>query len=167
MMRLVHIQAPLLATIHQAISSGINLNEFVRSAIMDIENTTFWKDLYNLLRSVDPAKRAFCYCDSNVPAMYKIYHLSNCTTLAIERSCDILNYDDLFGPIEGNSDGLEFELIEVFGPEVNNVSLDNTIASSNSSEGDITYAALKSYSNGNKGRKKWSTNTLMMVGLAV
>ena len=70
--------------------------------------------------------------------MDKIYHLSNRTTLAIERSCDILNYDDLFGTIEGNSDGLEFELIEVFEPEVNNVSLYNTIASSNSSDNDIT-----------------------------
>ena len=50
----------------------------------------------------------------------------------------MLNDDDLFGPIEGNSDGLEFELTEVFGPEVNNVSPANTITSSNISDNDIT-----------------------------
>ena len=50
----------------------------------------------------------------------------------------MLNNDDLFGPIEGNSDGLEFELTEVFGPEVNNSSSKNTISSSNRSDDDIT-----------------------------
>ena len=48
--------------------------------------------------------------------MDKIYHLYNRKTLSIYRSFDILNDYDLFGPIEGNSDGLEFELIEDFGP---------------------------------------------------
>ena len=50
----------------------------------------------------------------------------------------MLNDDDLFGSIQGNSDGLEFELTEFFGPEVNNASPANTIASSNSSDNDIT-----------------------------
>ena len=108
MMRLVRLQAPLLATIHQAIFYDINLNERVQSSVIDIENRTIWKALYPLLRSVYPAIRAICYCDYNVPAMYNIYHLSNRTKLAIERSCEILNDDDMFGPIEGNSDGLEF-----------------------------------------------------------
>ena len=83
---------------------------------MDIENETFWKALYTLLRSVYPSIRALRYCDSDVTAMDKIYHLYNRKTLSIYRSFDILNDYDLFGPIEGNSDGLEFELIEVFGP---------------------------------------------------
>ena len=50
----------------------------------------------------------------------------------------MLNGDVLFGPIDRNSDGLEFELTEVFGPEVNNSSPTKTIARSNSSNNDIT-----------------------------
>ena len=83
MMRLVRLQSPLLATIHQAIFSDINLNECFRSSVMDIENKTFWKALYTLLRSVYPAIRALRYYELNVPAIDKIYHLSNHTTLAI------------------------------------------------------------------------------------
>ena len=70
--------------------------------------------------------------------MDKIYNLSNHTTLAIYRSCEMFNDDDMFGPIEGNSDALEFEITEFFGPKVNNSSPSNTIASSNSSDDDIT-----------------------------
>ena len=75
MMRLVRLHDPLLATIHQAISYYLNLDDRVQSAIMDIENKTFWKALYTLLRSVYPAVRAVCYCVSSVPAKDKIYHL--------------------------------------------------------------------------------------------
>ena len=108
MMRLVCLQDSLLATIHQSIFSNLNLNDRVRSAIMDIENKTFWKAIYILLRSVYLAIRDLRYCDSNMPTMDNIFHLYNRITLAIQSSCDILNDDDLFGPIEGNSDGLEF-----------------------------------------------------------
>ena len=138
MMRLVRLQDPLLVTIHQAIFSDINFNDRVLYAVMDIGNKTFWKALYTFLRSVYPFIRALRCFDSNVPAMEKIYHLSKHTTLAIGRSCEMLNDDDLFGYIEGNSDGLEFELTEVFGPEVNNSSSKNTISSSNRSDDDIT-----------------------------
>ena len=105
---------------------------------MDIENKTFWKALYTILRSVYPDIQALRYCDSNVPAMENIYHLSNRKTLAIERSCEMLNDDDMFSLIEGHSDGLEFEITEVFGPEVNNGRPANTIASSNRSDDEIT-----------------------------
>ena len=104
---------------------------------MDIENKTFWKALYTLLRSVYSAIRDLRYCDSNVPAMEKIYHLSNRTTLAIERSCEMLKDEDLFGSIEGNNDGLESELTEIFGSEVNNASPANNISSSNISDDNI------------------------------
>ena len=46
--------------------------------------------------------------------------------------------DDLFGFIEGNNDGLEFELTEFFGAEVNNANPASTISGSNSSDNDIT-----------------------------
>ena len=40
-MRLVSLQDPLLATIHQSILSDLNFNDRVQSAVMDIENKTF------------------------------------------------------------------------------------------------------------------------------
>ena len=43
----------------------------------------------------------------------------------------------MFDPIEGISDCLEFEVIEVFGVEFNNASPANTIASSNNSYDEI------------------------------
>ena len=134
MVRLGSLQAPLLATINQAIFSDLNLNDRVKSNVMDTKNKTFWKALYTLFKSVYPSIRDFCYCKSNVPAMDNIYHLSNRITLDIVRSCEMLNNDDLFGPIERNSDGLEFELTEVFGPEVNNCIPANTVAISNNSD---------------------------------
>ena len=85
----------------------------------------------------------------------------------------MFNGDDMFGPIEGNSGGLEFESTEVFGPGFNNASPDNSIPSSNSSDGDITDEDkpllwdLKSYSNENKVKKNWITSTLLLVGISV
>ena len=102
---------------HQAIFSDPNLNDQVRSAVMDIKDKAFWKALYTLLRAIFPAIQALQYCDSNTPVMNKIFHLSYRTTCAIERSCGMLNDADLFGPIHGDSD-LEREQIEGFGPEV-------------------------------------------------
>ena len=77
------------------------------------------------------ALRALCYCDSNIPAMDKIFHLSHRTTLAIERLCDFLNNADLFGTYYGTSDCLEFEETEVFG----------TAVYSTTSEGNGEYAS--------------------------
>ena len=99
MMRIVQIQAPLLATNHQAIFSYLGFNECVRSAVMDIENKTLYKALYTLLRSVYPAIQSLRCCYFNVPDMDKIYHLSNPTALSFERSCEMLNDDGLIGPI--------------------------------------------------------------------
>ena len=58
-MCIVRLQDTMLATIHQAIFSDPNLNYCVRSASMDIENKTFWKALYTLLRYVYPANELF------------------------------------------------------------------------------------------------------------
>ena len=114
MIRVLRCQAPLLATIHQAKFSELLLNDRVRSAVIDIEDKTFWKAIYALLRAVFPALRALRYRDGNTPAMDKIYHLSHRTSIAIEKSCENFNDIDLFGPIEGNSDDLAIEEDEVF-----------------------------------------------------
>ena len=85
----------------------------------------------------------------------------------------MFNYDDMFGHIEGNSDGLEFERTEVFVPDVNNASPANTISSSNSSDDYITdedepmtlgYQIIFQWG---ESKKKWSMTTLLMVGLSV
>ena len=79
----------------------------------------------------------------------------------------------MFDPIEGISDCLEFEVIEVFGVEFNNASPANTMSRSNISDNGITVRTslwiwvLKSYSNWNEGRKKWSMTNLFLVGLSV
>ena len=49
----------------------------------------------------------------------------------------MLNDEDMFGSIEGNNDGLESELTEIFGSEVNNASPANNISSSNISDDNI------------------------------
>ena len=50
--------------------------------------------------------------------MEKLFHLSHCTNLAIERLCDCFNDAYLFGTYNGTSDCLEFEETEVFGTKV-------------------------------------------------
>ena len=150
MMRLLRLQAPLLATIHQAIFSDLNLNDRVRSAVMDIEDKAFWKALYTLVRAVFPAIRALRYCDSNTPAMDKIFHLSYRTTCAIEHSCEKLNDADLFGPIHGDID-LEREQIEVFGHEVIPPAQNTTVAS----DDDDTVNDPVTFSLGNRILFEW------------
>ena len=54
------------------------------------------------------------------------------TTLAVDKLCDILSNTDLFGPVEGNSDGLEIEENEVFGTVVNNTTSDKNNGSNSS-----------------------------------
>ena len=114
MMRLLRLKGPLLATIHQAKFRDLDLNNRVRSAVMDIEDKLFWKALYILLRAVFPMLRALRYCDSNTPAMDKIFYLSHRATESIMKSGNDLNDETLFGTL-GSDDELEAEADEVFG----------------------------------------------------
>ena len=97
MMRLLRLQKPLKATIHQQKFVDLTLNPAAKEAIKDIENLKFWKCLYILLRAVYPALRTLRYCDCSTPMMDKIYYLSHRTTEAIKKSQEFLDDEALFG----------------------------------------------------------------------
>ncbi len=96
MIRLLRLEQPLKATIHQQKFVSLQLNESARMAVLDIKEAKFWKCLYVLLHSVFPALKALRYCDANKPSMDKIYFLSHRTTVANENSIDALNDEELF-----------------------------------------------------------------------
>ena len=106
----------LKATIHNPSFSSLSKNDCVAAAIADIEDDVFWKAIYCLLRAVFPALKALRYCDSNIPAMDKIYFLVKQADDALHDSQLILDDQDLFGSMRGvvltNCDE---ELDEVFG----------------------------------------------------
>jgi hypothetical protein len=97
MMRLLRLQKPLKATIHQQKFVDLTLNPAAKEAIKDVENLKFWKCLYILLRAVYPALRTLRYCDCSTPMMDKIYYLSHRTTEAIKKSQEFLDDEALFG----------------------------------------------------------------------
>ena len=86
--------------------------------MIDTEEKNFRKAIYTIVRDKIPELRALRYCDRKTPAMEKIFHLSHCTTLSIERSCDFLNDADPFGTYNGTSDLLEFKETKMFGTTV-------------------------------------------------
>jgi hypothetical protein len=103
MIRLLRLENPLKATVHQEKFRSLPLNESARMAVLDIQEAKFWKCLYVLLRSVFPALKLLRYCDANKPSMDKIFFLSHRTTQAIEKSLDSLNDKELFGSLAPDS----------------------------------------------------------------
>ena len=99
MIRLLRLEMPLKATVHQQKFRSLPLNESARMAVLDIQEAKFWKCLYILLRSVFPALKLLRYCDANKPSMDKIFFLLHRTTQAIEKSFDSLNDKELFGSL--------------------------------------------------------------------
>ena len=69
-----------------------------------------------LLRAVFPALRCLRYCDSNIPAMDKVYTLTHRTSIAIEKSIDALNDTDMFRS-HWTTEGLVLEETELYGVE--------------------------------------------------
>ena len=116
MIRLLRMRNPLLATIHQEKFRGLELKESARLAVLDIQDTVFWKALYTLLRATYPAIRVLRYCDSNTPAMDKLYCLSSRTSMGIRRSEESFNDTTLFSPLVAG-DGLRNKENEVYGGE--------------------------------------------------
>ncbi len=106
----------LKATIHNPSFSSLSKNDRVAAAIADIEDDVFWKAIYFLLRAVFPALKALRYCDSNIPAMDKIYFLVKQADDALHDSQLILDDQDLFGSMRGVVlSNCDEELDEVFG----------------------------------------------------
>ena len=74
--------------------------------------------MYVLLRAVYSALVALRCSDSNTPAMDKIFFLAHRTTIAIEKSVEVLNDAALFGEL-GALEELDFEdeVEQVFGKD--------------------------------------------------
>ncbi len=89
------------------------------ATIVDIKDEVFWNAIYCLLCTVFSALKALRYCDSNIPAMDKIYFL---VKQADEAQLDlqlILDDQDLFGSMKGViSFDCNEELDEVFGKTI-------------------------------------------------
>jgi hypothetical protein len=130
MIHLIPLQQPLNATIHQQKILDLTLTNSAKGAVHDINDKNFWKCMYILLCAVFPALRALWYCDSNMPCMDKLYHLSHRTTVAIEKSQDDLNDESLFGSLKTDRNLIEVGNI-VLGSNLNN--------STNSYEDEIVF----------------------------
>jgi hypothetical protein len=102
MVRLLRLQQPLAATIHQPKFVGLNLNVSVSAAVHDIKDNKFWKCKYVLLHAVFPALMLLCYCNKSKPAMDKIFFLSHRTTLILEKLEEFLNNRNLFGSLRSD-----------------------------------------------------------------
>ena len=83
MMRLIRLQQPLKATIHQQKFLDLTQATSARGAVQDIKDKNFWKCMYILLCAVFPTLRALWYCDSNTPCMDELFHFSHRTTVTI------------------------------------------------------------------------------------
>ncbi len=104
------------ATTHNPYFASLSKNDYVAAAVNDIKDEVFWKAIYCLLHAVFPALIALRYCDSNIPAMDKIYYLVKQADDALIDSQLLLDDQDLFGSMRGVvlSDCKE-EWDEVFG----------------------------------------------------
>jgi len=119
MMRLIRLQQPLTATIHQQKFLDLTLTTSAKGAVQDIKEDKFWKCMYILLRAMFPALRALRCCDSSTPCMDKLFHLSHRTTVAIENSLDDLNDKSLFGSLQTDQNLIEEGNI-VLGSDLDN-----------------------------------------------
>ena len=97
MMRLIRLQQPLTATIHQQKILDLTLTTSAKGAVQDIKEDKFWKCMYILLHAVFSVLRALRYCDANTPCMGK----------AIENSLDDLNDKILFGFLKTDQNLIE------------------------------------------------------------
>ena len=116
MMRLLRLRTTFLACINQEKIQTLALNAKERLAVLDINDTVFWKAMYTLLRAVFSALRCLRYCDMNTPAMDKVYTLTHRTTVAIQNSMDDFNDTEMFRS-DWSTEGLVLEETELYGVE--------------------------------------------------
>ena len=99
---------------HQAEFRTLSLNDAAGAAIKDIKDKTFWQAMHALSRAVYPAICVLHYCDSNTPAMDKVFMLLNCCLQAITKSTGELNDANVF-PTCTDVEGLGVEEFQAFG----------------------------------------------------
>ena len=131
LIRMLRLQHVLKATINQVkfrdLLLSSNTTKGMRECVADIENPSFFKAIYIMLRAVFPALRALRYCDSNLPMMDKIYYLSHRASEALKKSVDELDNDDLFKEFEAAAEISELSLEEeqVFGGNAAHFDMDS------------------------------------------
>ena len=103
----------LEATITQKKFRDLAVKENEKLAVQDIMDPRMWKASFTLLRVFYPALRYLRYCDTNTPAMDKIATLAYRTNIALERSIDSLNDENLF-TVDESRCGLTAEENELF-----------------------------------------------------
>ncbi len=96
--------------------SNLSKNDHVAASVRDVEDDVLWKAIYCLLGAVFPALKALRYCNSNIPAMDKIYFLVKYADKALLNSQKLLDDKDLFGSMRVVTlSDCEFDLDDVFG----------------------------------------------------
>ena len=127
LMRLLRMKDVLKATTAQLAfseavkSAGKNNSPKIKAAVMDIEDHSFFHDIYIILRAVYPALRALRYCDSNTPMMDKIYYLVHRTSESLRKSIDELDHEGRNG-VQLLADGvMEAELADELVQEAEEV----------------------------------------------
>ncbi len=73
---LLQQKAALKTTTQNPMIAKLTKHKQVALAVDDIKNEVFWKADYCLLQGEFSVLQALWYCDSNVPAMDKIYFLA-------------------------------------------------------------------------------------------
>jgi len=111
---LLRLKDAFLATTHQAEFCELSLNHTASAETKDIKDKTFWQALCVLSHAVYPAIRVLRYCDSNTPAMDKVFMLSNRCLQAITKSTGDLNDTNVF-PMCTDVEGLGVEEVQAFG----------------------------------------------------
>ncbi len=115
MHRLLRLKKALKATVHGTAFDSAAKNARVVLAVEDIEDDVFWRAIFCLLRAVFPALKALQFCDSNHPAMDKIYFLVHCADCALKKSSSMLDDECLFGSSSRSAlTGCDEELKEIF-----------------------------------------------------
>ncbi len=89
----------LKATIYNPSFASLSRNDHVAAAIKDIEDEEFWKA--RLLSAVFPSTKALWHCDSNIPAMDKIFFIVKAAATVLLDSQKFHEIEDLFGAMRG------------------------------------------------------------------
>ena len=110
-----YLKKALHATIFQPKFTELKHNVCCAQAVSDIENPSFWKAVYYILRAIFPCLRALRCCNKSEPCIDQIVFLAWWATKAIEKSIDLLNDKTLF-EIDSNEhdDELMFEKAQFF-----------------------------------------------------
>ena len=114
MHRVLRLKKALLATIFQPKFTELKHTARCAQAVSDIENPSFWKAIYHILRAVFPCLRALRCCDKSEPCMDQIVFLAWRATKAIEKSIDSLNDKTLFEIDCNKHDEVTFEKAQFF-----------------------------------------------------